>query len=942
VSRSALETLPTLEGRLSSFVRLTPQSSGGLSFAGQDNRLNNITVDGSAFNNSFGLGGSPGDRTGVAPISIAAIEEIQVNIAPYDVRFGNFVGAGVNSVTRSGTNAIRGSAYGQYRDQGLVGRKAGGERFEPGTFEYKNYGGWAGGPIERNRAFFFANVEGDAVLEPGTTFRANPGGAPVGGQTTRVLASDLDMLSGFLASQFDYQTGVYQGYNHETPAKRLLAKVDLNLRDNSKLSLRYTHLDSSTDVLLSTSSSLGFGSRRSNLNGLNFRNSNYKILENIRSFIGEWNLVFGAGASNSLIAGYTHQDESRDSLGTLFPMADILEGGSVYTTFGFEPFTPNNELRYGTFQLQDNFTLYRGEHAFTFGANVERYESENIFFPGSQSVYVYSSLADFFTDANDHLANPNRTTSPVTLRRFQVRWMNIPALDKPVQPLEVWSTSAYLQDQWRPTGDLTLTYGVRADVHRFGDTAFANANADALVFRDGGGNPVQYSTGKLPDAKVLWSPRVGVNWDVTGTKRTQVRGGTGLFTGRPAYVWISNQIGNTGVLTGFEQLENTRARPFHPDPHHYWPAQVTGDPASSYELALTDPDFRFPQVFRSNLAIDQRLAWGWSATVELLYSRDVNGLSYINANLTAPAAAFVGADNRPRWTGSNRIHAHVANAVVLQNGNDGDALNVSASIERLLAGGLWVKGAYSYNRARNEINPGSIAIGSWTGNAHAGDPNNPGISFTELGHRVFLAGSYNRQWFSFGATTFTVFFEGTTGGGASYRFSGDMNGDGGTSNDLIYIHRDVSEMNFQTFTSGGRTFTSAEQAAAWDAFIAQDPYLSRHRGEYAVRGAATGPMSFGMDLSVAQDFFVHARGRRHGLQLRVDVLNAHNLMNSGWGIGRSLISSQPLTNPGVDAQGRSTYRLRVVGGELLRTSYEDSPGSGDVWRMQVSLRYSFN
>jgi hypothetical protein len=269
-------------------------------------------------------------------------------------------------------------------------------------------------------------------------------------------------------------------------------------------------------------------------------------------------------------------------------------------------------------------------------------------------------------------------------------------------------------------------------------------------------------------------------------------------------------------------------------------------------------------------------------------------------------------------------------------------LNVSASVERLLKDGWWVKGAYSYNRARNEIDPGSIAIGSWTGNPHAGDPNNPGVSFTSLGHRMFIAASYNRQWFSFGATTVTMFIDGSTGGGASYRFTGDMNGDGGTSNDLIYIHRDVSEMNFQSFTTGGRTFTAAEQAEAWNAYIEQDPYLRRRRGEYAERGAATGPMSFGMDLSLAQDFYVRAAGRRNGLQLRIDLLNFHNLLNSSWGIGRSLVSSQPFTNPSIDAQGRSTYRLRVVDGELLKNSYERSPGSGDVWRMQVSVRYTFN
>ncbi len=942
VSRRALETMPTHDGRLSSFVRLTPQSSGGLSF-GQDSRLNNITVDGSYFNNSFGLGSAPGDRTGVAPISIDAIEQVQINIAPYDVRQGNFIGAGVNSVTRSGTNKYTVTGQYKFRNDSLVGTKSNDIEFNPGTFEYKNYGLSSGGPIVRNRAFYFFNVEDEAETSPGTTWRANSGGEPVTGQTTRVLASDLNALSSYLSSNFDYETGDYQGYDHQTPALRLLFKTDLNLTGNHRVSLRYTHLDSDTDVLLSDSSSLGFGSRRTRSTALNFRNSNYKILENIRSFIGQVNSVIGANTSNVLIAGYTSQDESRDSLGTFFPMVDILSGGSVYTTFGFEPFTPNNELRYKTYQVQNNLTTIRGAHTLTAGLSLERYESENVFFPGSQSVYSYSSLADWYTDTQDYLANPNRATSPVTLRRFQLRWMNIPGLDKPLQPLEVWYSSAYLQDEWRVRPNVTLTLGARMDVASFGDTAFANANADALTFRDVSGSPIQYSTGKLPDATPLWSPRAGFNWDVNGSRKWQVRGGTGIFTGKPAYVWISNQIGNTGVLTGFEQLENTVNRPFHPNPDHYKPTQVTGAPATSYELALTDANFKFPQVWRSNIAADYRLFENWTVTGEFLYSRDVNAVSYHNANLTAANGTFAGADGRPRWIGSNRVHANVANAIVLGNNADGSSWNAAASIERAYRNGLFVKGAYSYGISKNTVNPGSIASGSFNSNAQSGDPNNPGLGFGSgtLGHRVFGTATYNRDWFRFGGTTVSLFWEGVTRGNSSYTFQGDMNGDGLT-NDLLYIHRDQSEMNFQAFTANGVTYTAEQQAQAWNAYIEQDSYLSKHRGEYAERGGVFLPMVFRMDLGVQQDLFANIGSRRHTLKFRFDILNVNNLISSDSGIGQSLISSQPLTNPSVDAQGRSTYRLRVVNNQLMATSLQKSPGTGDLWRMQFTLRYSFD
>ncbi|MGE0454682.1 MAG: carboxypeptidase regulatory-like domain-containing protein [Vicinamibacteria bacterium] len=945
VSELAIDTLPTISDRINDFTRLSPQYSGGPfggAFVGQDNRLNNITIDGSYFNNSFGLAGQPGDRTGVAPVSMSAIQEVQVNTAPFDVRQGHFVGAGVNSITKSGDNKFRGSAYYWLRDDSLVGTEAKDATVNPGTFEFKKYGGFVSGPIVKDKLFFFGLVEDEKDTRPGTTFRANNGGETVGGNVTRVLASDLDALSGFLSSNFDYQTGGYQDYPFETPARRYMGKLDWNLNDRNKVSLRYIHLDSETPVLVSTSSSLGFGGRRSNLFGLNFENSNYTILENIRNFIGEWNSIIGSNSSNTLIAGYSKSDESRGAIDNLFPMVDVLEGGSVYTTFGSEPFTPNNELRYKTFQIQDYFTTTRGSHSVTFGASAERYESENVFFPGSQSAYVYNSLADFYRDANDFLANPNRTTSPVTLRTFQVRWMNIPGLDKPIQPLEVWYTGAFAQDEWQVNRDFKLTYGVRFDVPFFGDTGFTNANADALAFRDEDGNSVQYQTGELPGANVQISPRAGFNWDVKGDRTLQVRGGSGILSGPPIYVWLSNQIGNTGVLTGFAQLSNTTARPFHPDPNHYKPTSVTGEPASSYELAVTDKDFKFPQVWRSNLAVDKRLAWGLVGTLEGMYNRDVNGIYYIDANLPAAQTAFTGVDSRPRWT-SRQIYSNVSNNTVLKNQSEGYSWHFSAELKKRMKAGF-VSAAYSRTEAKNTIDPGSIARGSWTGNAHPGDPNNPPVAISDSGsgNRVFVAGSYRFDWFKFGSTSVSLFWEGYNAGRRSYIFSGDLNGDGGTGNDLLYIHRDTSEMNFQTLTSGGRTYTPAEQAAAWDAYISQDSYLSKHRGEYAERNGVLLPMVFRTDFSLAQELFTDMGGHRHSLQARVDIFNFSNLLNKNWGVSQTLVSNSPLIARGADSQGRAQYQMRVVNNQLMSTSLQQTASLSDVYRVQFSLKYSFN
>ncbi|MFZ4619033.1 MAG: TonB-dependent receptor [Bacteroidota bacterium] len=944
VSAVAIQSLPTITRKVQDFSRLTPQFSGNNSFGGMDNRYNNTTVDGSYFNNSFGLQGQPGDRTGVAPVSVDAVEQIQVNIAPYDVRQGNFIGAGVNTITKSGTNDISGTAYYYMRHQGLVGQQAGAVEYKPGRFQYYQLGANIGGPIIENKLFLFGSFETENLTQPGTTFRANKGGETVGGNTTRVLQSDLDALSSFLKTNFGYETGPYQGYDNETPAMRLLAKMDYNMDDNNKIILRYIHLDSKTDVLESNSSSLGLGTggRQNVTTALGFQNSNYQIGENIRNIIGEWNSTFGDNMANNLIVGYSHHDESRESRGSFFPFVDILGSGATnYTSFGYEPFTPNNELRYSSIQLQDNFTYYMGDHYLTLGASIEKYQSENIFFPGAQSAYVYNKLSDFYADANGYLANPSRVAADSTLRRFQVRWANIPGLKKPVQDLKVLYTGFYAQDEWQAMKDLRLSFGLRVDIPFFENTGYRNAEVDTMNFRDENGAVAKYATDKMPDANILWSPRFGFNYDVTGDRTTQIRGGSGIFTGKPAYVWISNQIGNNGVLTGFEQIDNTKTRPFNPNPDRYKPTTVTGAPAASYELALTNPDFKFPQLWRSNIAIDQKLPFDLVGTTEFLYSTDVNGVYYINANLPKADTMYIGVDSRPRWKTTNKIYNKVTNAIVMKNEDVGYSWNLAFSLEKPFADGWFAKAAYSYGVSKNTVDPGSIASGSWYGNAMSQDPNNPGVGFagTSPGHRVFGTASYRLEYFDMGATTMSVFWEGRTIGTSSYTFSGDLNNDGGV-NDLIYIPKDQSEMNFAAIT-GTTPFTVQQQKDAWEAYIKQDDYLNANRGKYAERNAVFMPMVFRADFSLTQEVFTEMFGKRNSLQFRMDILNFTNLLSSDWGLSQRFVTTQPLINV-TPVDGRVLYQLRAVNGKLIDHTFEKTANIDDVYRIQFGVRYTFN
>ena len=969
IRRDQLEQLPTITRRLADFTRLTPQSSGS-SFAGQDNRLNNITVDGSYFNNSFGLGGQPGDRTGVAPISLDAIEAVQVNIAPYDVRQGAFVGAAVNTVTKSGTNDFTGSLYYLTRSNDFVGTKAGANTFSPGSFSFDQWGFRVGGPILKDKLFFFVSYETDELSSPATTFRSNLGSEAPVGNVTRVLQSDMNTLSNYLGTNFGYNTGGYEGYPGLTPSTRITAKVDYALSQRNKFSVRWTNLDSETDVLTSTSSSLGFGRTRNN-NWLGFQNSNYTILEKINSVVGEWNSLLTDRMSNQMIIGYTKQDESRGAISNLFPFVDILGGdipgggNTTYTSFGSEPFTPNNELRYNSFQFQNNFTIYGNRHDLTFGLSVELYESENVFFPGSQSAYVYRSLSDFYTDANDFLtqcgtnaatwSTCSRPTSPVDLRRFQVRYANIPGQTKPVQPLEVNFSGVYVQDEWRLRNNLTVTGGLRIDMASFGNTGFTNTAANAMTFRDENGQSVQYDTQKLPDATPLFSPRLGFNYDVRGNGQTVLRGGTGVFTGRPAYVWISNQIGNNGILTGFEQQDNTFNRPWHPDPDHYKPASPSGAPAPSYELALTDKGFKFPQVWRSNLAIDHKFESGWRSTVEFIWGQDVNGVYYINANLPAADGNFPGPDNRPRYfsqvgdacTQANRINCNITSAIVLKNQDVGRTMNAAFTLERNFMNGFYTKIATAYGTAENTVDPGSIAFGSWNNNQHAGDPNNPGVGYSGnyQGRRSFMVASYTRDFFGWGNTVFSAFLENFTIGNTSYVTSGDLNGDGGTSNDLMYIPRSIAEMNFEAIT-GSTPFTVAQQEAAFEAYINQDSYLRSRRGQYAERGGLILPNVTRMDLSLSQDVSRLVSGSKNTLQIRLDILNFTNMLNKDWGLSQSAVSNSPLivrtpatTGP---KAGEPRYQMRVVGGQLMNKTFQKNAGVNDVWRMQLGFRYTFN
>jgi archaellum component FlaG (FlaF/FlaG flagellin family) len=496
-----------------------------------------------------------------------------------------------------------------------------------------------------------------------------------------------------------------------------------------------------------------------------------------------------------------------------------------------------------------------------------------------------------------------------------------------------------------------------------------------LTFRDQDGSPVKYNSGALPETTAYYSPRVGINWDVNGDQLTQVRGGSGVFSGKPPYVWISNQIGNTGVLYGFLDSNGPVTNyPFNPNPDKYKPA-ATGGTAASYELDVTDQGFRFPQTWRSNIGVDRRLPWNIVGTIDYIYNRDLNAPVYINANLPAADSAYTGVDNRARWVAipgvapacittlgqengpcfqkiNNLPGKNITAAYVIKNQSQNRSQNISGSLTKNMTHGFSFKGGFNYGVSRSMVEPSSTAGSSWgSGNPIVNDPNNPGLAYSanSPGKRIFLAANYTKQYFGFGGTTFSVFYDGHTNGNTSYVFSGDANGDTVSGNDLIYIPKDQSEMNFKPLTVSGKTYTAADQAAAFEQLINNDSYLSAHRGQYAERNAVFLPMVHRVDLSITQDVFAKLAGHRHTGQVRLDITNFGNLLNHNWGVGQRLVNTQILTSPTADpATGKLMYNLQTLNGNLITTPLQTSASiasisgqASDVYIMMLSFRYTF-
>jgi len=968
INRRLLSSLPTLNRSITDFTKLTPQAQG-TSFAGQDNRAINFTLDGTIFNNSFGLAALNGGQTNSQPVSLDAVEEIQVSLSPYSLKEAGFTGASINAVTKSGTNTLHGGGFYNKRNEGLVGTKAGmagKEAVVTNAFDVKQYGLSLGGAIIKNKLFFFLNYENEKRTDPGSFYVADNGSNTGGGNVSRVKTSDLDALATYLKTKFNYDPGAYQDFPLLTTSNKGLARIDWNINDKHKLSIRGNYMKSKRDVGISSS---GAFTSRASSQSMAFQNTTYEINNDILSFIGQLNSRFSSKVANEISFGYTANRDYRAYKASAFPTVDILDGTGDrnYISFGVDPFTPNNRLNTDTWQFSDNLTIYSGKHTITAGVSYESFKYYNAFTPNAFGTFTFKSLADFYTSADAYLANPAMTSNPVQLRRYQYSISNLPDGGVWAAVTKAKNIGAYIQDDIEIEKNFNLTYGVRFDVPYFTSSGFVNTEVDNLSFLDENGQPVKLSTSKLPSALLQVSPRIGFNYDVSGNKTTQIRGGVGLFTGRPPFVYISNAVGNNGVISGSGVFDNaaTLQFPFKPNtpatvPPSLQPTPLT--PAASYNIAPVQDNFRYPKILRANLAVDQKLFGDIVGGVEIVFTQSLNNIFYYNANLVAPKGTFNGPDNRLRYANPGtftngvaslntaasaiRINSKISDATVLKSGPYGQSISATIKFEKpLKSKGLGWLLAYNYGRTRDYISGGSIAFSSWSGNRTVNGNNRPDISLSDndVPNRVIANINYRTELGKNAAIQFSLFSQTQNQTVSafqtrfSYAYTGDYNGDGVSGNDLIYVPKDQSEMNF--VAAGG--FTVQQQKDAFDAYINQDKYLSSRRGKYAERNGGILPYVTRFDVSVMVELFGNINKNRHTIQLRGDIFNFGNLINPAAGVGYSVNSTSVLAAKGVDTNGNPVSSFNSFNGGLNYTTWRKGTTIFDVWQAQFGIRYIF-
>lgn len=934
ISREQIDRTPTLSRSLGDFTRLTPQFTGGGSFGGANNRYNNLLVDGATLNDVFGLGeATPGSQAGVeSPISIDAIQEFNVDIAPFDVTNNNFTGGQVNAITKSGTNDYTGSAYYQVRNENYVGNYT----LEDGTlsddvesFDEQYLGINLGGPIIQDKLFFFVNAEFKRESTPLATGILGSGQ----GNTFDFPASTFTEISNIAQNEYGYDPGGFGDIiNQSQDNDKLLAKLNWNINDDHKLSFRYNYVSAIDEE--------GIGRGTSSYS---FENRQYDFNSTQNSYVAELNSSFGNNMSNTFRAVYTRIRDSRDVVAQPFPEVEISlpfpeKSGFGSFFMGIDRFSQANRLDQDLIEITNNFTYIRGNHEFTIGTSNQIFKFDNLFVQDEFGTYTFFDL-DGFENGN-----------PVGYQHSYL----LPDGNESAE-FDGIQIGGYIQDRWTVNDNLKLMFGLRADVPILPDDPTFNPDVpDAFP---------GFSTGRVASGNILWAPRFGFNWMSSGEKTTQIRGGAGIFSGTPPFVWISNQYSNTGADYGrvdefnFGGLGNGF---FSPDPNDQpRPGDGSGlSPIETTEINLIEEDFKYPQSLKMNLAVDRDLFYGVTGTLEGVYSKAINEIAYENINLGLDEDMPFSAYGRPLYgeiffnpqfgtasANPNRLDERFTNALLLKNTDKGYQYSITGELQKTFDWGLDTRVSYTHNRAKN-VNNGtsSRAISNWQFNE------NFDVNAVELGtadferrHRILANVSYRIDYSGGRSTTFSVIYDGRSGTPFSWIYDGNANGDTRFDNDLMYVPASEDEI---VLTSNN-----------WDEFdswISSESSLNDFRGEVVERNTAREPWTHFVDLRVNQKFNTWSG---ESVELTASIFNFLNLLNNDWGtregvsfnnyravafeqyVDEDFITDNPQYNLSNDDIGKPVVNFdpeNVTEDEIFSVSDLSSR-----WQLQLGLRYNF-
>ena len=966
INNEQMRLLPTINRSISDIARLSPYANG-MSFAGGDGRSSNLTVDGANLNNNFGLSSAlPG---GGNPISLDAIEEIQVVIAPFDVRQTNFIGGGINAITRSGTNTIKGSAYTYFRNQDMRGNKIGDYDFAtigPRPEESRTvYGATLGAPIIKNKLFFFGNFEYEKSPQQVIKWRASTDGTSNDQTISRTTVSDLQRVADHLKTKYGYDPGSYTDFPAEETNLKYLLRLDWNINDANKLSLRYNHTKNmgwnepngnSTDGSYRDNNKYRVGQH-----SFSYANSMYSMDNIVNSATVELNSRLNPNMSNQLLATYSLIKDVRGSTSDPFPFIDIMSGDIAtgaaaldpYISAGYELFTWNNGVTNRVETITDNFTYYLNSHKFTAGVSYEYQYADNNYMRNGTGYYRYASVSDFINGAAPvdfcltYGANGNKT---------------------PSNAVAFGQLGFYVQDEWNLLQNLKLTLGVRGDNLMFLNDIMTN---NAIKNLDFGGRHID--TGVWPKSRINWSPRLGFTFDALKDKSLIIRGGTGLFVGRLPLVFFTNMPSNAGMNQLLMQVQTV----FAPDgtvaidPNTGLPRRsekldllaggmitnvdemiqkmgfqtvVTPEMGSVPSgIAGVDPNFKMPQVWKTALAVDYQIPveFPFTVTAEAMYTKNINAVMLDNYNVKKPDAnwsKFSGADNRYIYPSDYRYFTNVATACVLTNTNEGYGYTFNLTLKAQPVNNLDIMAAYTRTEMKEVSGmPGSNANSAWQGLYTINGPNVSEIQRSQyvIPDQIIGSLSYRIPYLKNSmASTISLFYRGYSPYSNSFVYSNDINGDG-LSSDLIYIPKEKGEIKF----------VSQADEDAFFAFMEQDSYLKNHKGQYAEAYAARPPLVHKFDLRFLQDFKVKAGKTVNTLQLSLDVLNVGNLLKSTWGVNKTMAAlnyGQILRYEGRDASNVPSFSMVKVGGAYPTQSYDTYLNYGQCWSLQVGLRYIFN